>query len=309
MNTTSVKTVLLTGGTGFLGSQLASELLHNNYQVIILKRSFSNTQRIQSILPQVSLYDIDKIQLEQPFQDFPKIDAVIHTATCHGLNQEHLSEVLSANTWFPLRLLEIAADYQTSYFINTDTFYNKANYSSQHRNGYTLSKKQFFSWGKLASQAEKIKFINLRIEHLFGAGDSEKKFVTFLFRSLIQNKPHLPLTQGEQKRDFIHVKDAISAYLTILQNSDKLDQWYHEYDVGRGEAVTLRSLIETIHQLSHSQTVLEFGAIPYRQGDIMYSQGDITALKQLGWQPQPDLATRIQETIIAEKQFLSVSKQ
>ncbi|WP_443029209.1 NAD-dependent epimerase/dehydratase family protein [Spirulina sp. CS-785/01] len=48
-------TILLTGGTGFLGSHLAQKLLQNNYKVIILKRSFSNLKRIEPIVSQLTL--------------------------------------------------------------------------------------------------------------------------------------------------------------------------------------------------------------------------------------------------------------
>ena len=53
-------TVLITGATGFLGSHLVKALLKDNYRVVILKRSFSNIKRIENVLSQCCVYDIDQ---------------------------------------------------------------------------------------------------------------------------------------------------------------------------------------------------------------------------------------------------------
>ncbi|MEI2418850.1 NAD-dependent epimerase/dehydratase family protein [Arthrospira platensis SPKY2] len=70
------QTVLVTGATGFIGSHLVKRLVTDNYQVVILKRSFSDTKRINDVLPNLVCYDIDLCGIEQPFRDFSKIDAV-----------------------------------------------------------------------------------------------------------------------------------------------------------------------------------------------------------------------------------------
>lgn len=75
--------ILLTGATGFLGSYILERLIKSDYDVVILKRSFSDTWRINHLLDQVISYDIDKVSIDQPFID-NKIRAVIHTVTNYG---------------------------------------------------------------------------------------------------------------------------------------------------------------------------------------------------------------------------------
>ena len=72
--------VLLSGATGFLGSHLLHALLKVEHNVIIVKRSFSDTWRIKRHINDISCYDLDKVSLKDPFQLHGKIDAVIHQA-------------------------------------------------------------------------------------------------------------------------------------------------------------------------------------------------------------------------------------
>ena len=72
--------ILLTGATGFLGSYLLRLFVKSGYEVIALKRTTSNTYRIDSYLKKVTLYDIDKVNLEDIFKNH-KIDIVINTVT------------------------------------------------------------------------------------------------------------------------------------------------------------------------------------------------------------------------------------
>ena len=141
-------------------------------------------------------------------------------------------------------------------FINTDTTL------SESLNSYALSEKHFLDWGKQFSQHRKIKFINLKLEHFFGEGDDSSKFVTHVIRSCLQNVKQIDLTMGEQQRDFVHIDDVVSVFDFFLKKFSDLPCNYHEFAVGSGTTISVRELVELIHQLTASNTILYFGPVP-----------------------------------------------
>lgn len=287
--------VLVTGATGFLGSHVVKALLNQGHDIVILKRSFSDIWRIANVLPYLSAYDVDNCELELPFCEHGKIDAVIHTATCYGRKGERVSEVMEANTAFPLRLLETAT------FFNTTTFFNTATILYKYLNSYSLSKRQFAEWGRQFAEDQKITFVNIKLEHMYGPGDDDSKFVTFVIKSCMENMAELKLTPGEQKRDFIYIDDVISAYSLLLKKSAMQKEFFQEYDLGTGKAVSVRELVETVHSLTNSTAKLNFGALPYREHEIMESRADIGPLNALGWSSKVSLIDGLISTIKGEK--------
>lgn len=283
--------VLVTGATGFLGSHLTKALLKEKNEVIVLKRSFSNTQRIDEVLGQVTTYNIDQCALELPFKEQGHIDAIIHTATCYGRKNESIVKVHDTNTNFPLKLLETAAQFNTKTFFNTDTILEK------DVNTYALSKKQFVEWGKTFADARKIQFINLKLEHIYGPDDDESKFVTYIINSCLNNVPELNLTKGEQQRDFIYIDDVVSAYMILLKQYHEEKADFGEYEIGSGETISIKDFVLMVHKLTRSKTKLNFGAVPYRENEMMETKANTRLLNKLCWDSKYTVQSGIRKVV------------
>ncbi|MGG2397475.1 NAD-dependent epimerase/dehydratase family protein [Pseudomonas sp. SH1-B] len=270
--------VLLTGATGFLGSHLLEALLKQGYAVSILKRSTSNTWRIDHLLGQVSAFNVDQVSIEDAFKT-EKIDSVIHTACSYGRDGQSVYEIVEANLMLGLRVLDAAVHFNANVFLNTDSLLPR------HLNTYSLSKKHFSEW--LQQRSNEIKVINLRLEHMYGPKDDGKKFVPWLIGQLRKNVARIPLTTGNQLRDFIYIDDVVSAYLLTLSVAETLPG-YSEFDVGTGTLTCVRDFVESIygiykHQDPESHTQLGFGDIPMRDGEMLSIELDVQPLMQLGW--------------------------
>jgi len=253
--------------------------------------------RIESILPKLTLHDVDEADVSKLFTQHGKIDAVIHTATCYGRNGESTSQVLEANLMFPLKLMDAAAASDVGLFMNTDTVLDK------YLNPYALSKGQFAEWGRYFSGQKKIRFLNLRLEHFYGPGDDQSKFTTHVIKSCLANVPELKLTLGEQQRDFIYIDDVVAAYSLLLDKRESFNEEFMEFEVGSGAAITIKKLVEMIHRLSASTTHLNFGAHPYRAGEAMFSQANLGALRALGWSCHCDIETGLKQVIDQERKY------
>ncbi len=292
------KRILLTGVSGFLGSHLAKALLADGHEVVALKRKKSSLSRIESIVPDIVFFDIEGLDFDQLFRDCGKINTIIHTATCYGRNNESVSDIFAANTEFPLRLLDAGNRVGVEMFLNTDTILD------EYLNLYALSKNQLVQWGKFFSMHEKIRFWNIRLEHFYGPNDDPTKFSAYVINSCLGNAPELRLTKGEQKRDFIYIDDVVSAYIVLLGKMDSFNSAFVEFDVGSGRSVSIREFVETVHRITASKTHLDFGALPYREGEVMNSEADITELAALGWQCQYDIEAGLIKVIEKERSKL-----
>ena len=96
--------VVITGGTGFFGSYLIKGLLNYKHQVILLKRSTSNLQRINEYISKIDMFDVDIHSLDVLYDRHPKIDVCVHTATNYGSNS-NANDVFQTNVAFPFGLL------------------------------------------------------------------------------------------------------------------------------------------------------------------------------------------------------------
>ena len=133
---------------------------------------------------------------------------------------------------------------------------------------------------------------------MYGPKDDSSKFVQFVIESLLRNEEKIKLTKGEQKRDFIFIKDVVEAYLKLLEVHDSLEDGFNEFEVGTGESITIKELVVKIKILTgNTKTKLIFGALPYRENEIMESKADITKLRGIGWSPKVSLEDGLKDTI------------
>lgn len=282
--------VLLTGATGFVGSHLLRGLLKDGHEVCVVKRSYSDTWRIQELLKECRIYDLDKVSIGQIYQECP-VDCVIHCATRYVRDNREYQKNIESNLLFPLGLLGEAGIQGVRYFINTATFFEKQLTVGTGRNlysySYVLSKAQFAQWGRMFASEYGMVFVNMQLEHVYGELDNSGKFIPYILGQLKKNVPYLALSEGIQQRDFIHVSDVVDAYRIVLSNLDRGDgDGYKAYEVGIGQARSLREFVELVHGATNSTTKLGWGEVPMAEGELMYSRADNSGLRKLGWKPK-----------------------
>ena len=137
-----------------------------------------------------------------------------------------------------------------------------------------------------------------RIFFPYGPGEHPDRLVPSVVRSLLTGGK-ASVTEGLQERDFLHVRDAASAFVALL-----LSEVEGAVNVGTGEAVRVRDLVETIARELHGEERVLYGVLPMRENDPPLLVADARRLREeAGWTPRYDLASGVKDTIAYWKGF------
>lgn len=292
-----METILITGATGFLGSKITKELLLDGKKVVILIRPQSSLKKLEEIInhPNLKKILVQENNLAECFAN-NSINAIIHTATSYGRNDESWSEVAEANLILPLQLLSMGEKSGVKCFINADTFFNESIKFEKNEGYYVQTKKSFLTIAEHASSSIKIKFVNLRIEQMYGPNDGEKKFIPSIIKQLFSNTEKIQMTAGEQKRDFVFVNDVVKAFLCAIKNHTVLSQ-FEEFGIGTGTSTSIKEVVVYLKEITGSKSNLGFGELQYRENEIMNSNADTSKNVKIKWQAETDWKDGLQKTV------------
>lgn len=259
----------MAGASGYLGLHLCRELAKSMEIVALVRRPV--TVPGASVVEVASdVGDIDAL-LENHKPDF-----VINTVTNYGRGASTAYDVMLANSVFAIGLWMAAHRTGVGCFMNFGTAL------PAHTNVYAASKQSFVDIVRNYQRSE-CKFVEFSLEHFYGEFDSVEKFTGMLFDGLVKNKPIL-LTEGTQSRDFIYVSDIVTAVSVVMARVCELES-FQEYGLGSGSLISVREFVIKAKKIFSSRSDLKFGAIAARSGEFDGHAADISALKELGWEP------------------------
>ena len=219
-----MKNILLTGSTGFIGSELLKYLSNYNKVYITVRKKYkinSNNKNINKIYfnsHKNLSYKIKKL----------KIDTVVHCATHYVKNHnfEDIKKLSESNILFGNIILENLKIMRVKKFVNFSTVWE--NYDGKKDNCYNLYSAYKAGFGKIISfykkENKKVKFLNLVISDTFGLRDKRKKLVNLLKTNYKRNL----VTKVISKNLYINllnVKDIINAIKLILKKNYKSDTY------------------------------------------------------------------------------------
>ena len=280
--------ILLTGSTGYLGSNLLASFIGQGFEIVALKRKQSDTTRWEAIKPNFHVENIDEGSIDALFKKYP-IKKVIHTATSYGRKEESLSQILEANILVPLRLIESGKKH------GLETFYNTSTSLPSNINTYAKSKYQFQEW--VSQFKETLKIIHVVPEYFYGPNDDKIKFVTMLINKMRADHGTIDLSPCTQKRDFFYIDDLVKGFASLIENESKIET-NSSYSIGSGKSISLKELVLTIaDMMDFDQSRLKFGALPLRENEIQESHANLTKWKNFGWYPQVSLEEGLKLTI------------
>ncbi|KKU85351.1 MAG: NAD-dependent epimerase/dehydratase [Parcubacteria group bacterium GW2011_GWA2_47_8b] len=303
---------LVTGGAGFIGSNLVKHLCDGGHEVVVID-DLSSSGRSE-IDPRAKLVvgDVGDRELVEKLLD--KKDVVFHLAALGiiSISLEKPEEAFRNNLMNGVRLLEAMRKkgvnkivYSSSSSIYGEPKRNpvQEDDSKEPINPYGASKYTFEAALSAYAHSFGIGAIALRYFNVYGPGD-EQKPVTRAVPSWIQ----WALTGdtvwihwgGQQVKDYIYVDDVCRA--NIVAANSKL-KGFHAYNVGGGVGRKMLDIAMTIKKIiGKDLKIVDKGARP---GDPDTLVADISKItKELGWKPEVDLETGLKKTIEYYKERL-----
>ena len=303
--------ILVTGGTGFIGSHLVERLLMQNYNVILLKRSFSDTWRIEHLFDKFSdqllIIDIDLINLEEIFSKY-SIEGVFHLATYYNKNPtfEEIVPMGESNIIFPLEVLNLAVKYNIGYFINTGTFMEYTLGEEQLISSYDLNPKIFYASTKISFE-DIVKYFEsnydihaatLKIYSPYGDKDDVNKIIPYLINNLLDNQ-EVSINNPNNRLNLVYVDDIVSAFIKLKDNILKFDK-YESFDVARDVSYSLNDIYKFIETFIKKDEIVNInGLTTHNMPDVKYNE-------KISWIPKLSIEDGLKKTIEYYKQCKGV---
>lgn len=296
--------IAVTGGAGFIGSNLCQKLSEEHEVVVVDNLSSGKRENLTGL--GVTLFEGSITDLELLKKAFSGVDCVFHEAAIVSV-QRSVDDPLptnDVNIGGTLKVLTAARDCGAKklVFASSSAIYG-FNPSSPKReemipepaSPYAVSKIAGEYYCRIFSELYGLKTVSLRYFNVYGPRQdpsSEYSAVIPKFASrLLQNKPPVIYGDGLQTRDFVFVKDVVQANLSAMK---KDAQGVFNVACGRGTS------INEIAKSTVSITGASVSPIyePPREGDIKDSLADISrAKKELGLKPEYDLDRGLRETV------------
>lgn len=295
--------VLITGGSGFIGSHLA-EHFQGKAEVRVLDNLRSGHRKNLEGL-KVEFIEGDICDRETVKKAMVGVDYVFHLAAMISVPESMFKPIECAeiNVKGLLIVLEEAAAagvkklcFSTSAAIYGDNpeMPKRENMFPEPKSPYAITKLDGEYYCGMFTATGKLQTACLRYFNVFGPRQDPKSAyaaaVPIFISKAVANEPITVYGDGEQTRDFIYVKDIVAANVFMATHEHT-----GVFNVAYGGRITINKLLDTIKKITKSHSEVKY--LPERAGDVKHSMAAVDKLNATGFKPQNDFASGLADTI------------
>ncbi|MEI7661402.1 MAG: SDR family oxidoreductase [Bacteroidota bacterium] len=308
------KNVLVTGGAGFIGSNLVKHLVRDGNSVTVLDNFMSGYRSNLEPFPSVRIIEGDVRDEKAVELAMKGIETVFHLAASVGNKRSIDHPIIDAeiNILGTIRILEaarkegvrkIVVSSSAGIFGELKTIPIREDHPIEPDSPYGCTKlceeKLCLVYAKLYD----IEAVALRYFNVYGPNQRFDAYGNvipiFVFR-MLQDEPLLIYGDGEQTRDFVHVDDVVQANIKAADSIGVSGA----FNIASGKRVTINRLVEIITRHNQNPVQIEYG--PERPGDVRHSLSDLTlAHQRINYVPSVDLEKGIEEYLAWAQNLLS----
>jgi len=296
------RTVLVTGGAGFIGRKLVGALVEDNEVRVLDDGSTGEPGE----LPESVEYVEGDVRDEKAVgAAMDGVDVVFHEAAVVSVAEsvEEPARTNDVNLSGTVAVLEAARRRDARVvFASSAAVYGRPSSvpvaetdPTDPLSPYGLQKLAADRYVRMYADLYDLETVALRYFNVYGRGQRGGDYagvITAFLNRIRDGAPPVVHGDGSQTRDFVHVSDIVQANLFAATT----DATGEAYNVGTGTSVTIRELAERLVSLSGADLPVEFG--PERTGDIQDSEADVSkARERLGYDPQVSLDEGLAELV------------
>jgi nucleoside-diphosphate-sugar epimerase len=302
------ESVLVTGGTGFIGSHLVRRLVDEDAEVHVLTKTVSSVfpARLVSVRDRVSIHGgnlTDRSAMDLVVERVrPSVVFHLGAYTHVGKSWERVDECIQSNVQGTVNLLQAldGSGYRRCVSIGTSEIYGDVDVPFRENSfvrpisPYSVSKYAAELYCQAFHQGRGWPIVMVRPFNAYGPMQTPDRIVPeVILRAL--RRDSLKMTQGRQTREFNYVEDLVEGFVLLATTPDIEGELFN---LGSGEEVSMREIASMILRLMGDPIQAEFGALPERPTEIprMYSDS-AKARARLGWKPAWSLEAGLQATI------------
>ena len=293
---------LVTGGAGFIGSHIVEQLISLGHEVVVVDNEYSDNENFYW---RKDTYNVNIDIADKALKNaFTNVDYVFHLAAEAriGPSIENPVNAVNINTLGTCNVLQCAREAgvkkvmysstSSGYGLNTSP--NIETQSDDCLNPYSVSKVAGEKICKMYTDLYKLKTVIFRYFNVFGERAPKKgqyaPVIGIFLRQLAAGEKLTIVGDGEQRRDFVYVKDVANAnIMAALSNADD-DAYGQVYNVGSGKNYSVNDIASFIS----NDTI----NIPPRVGEARNSLANIDKIyKTFAWKPQTDVESWIREQL------------
>jgi UDP-glucose 4-epimerase len=298
--------VVVTGGAGFIGSNLAAELLKSFKVTIIDDLSTGRLENLEDILDRVEFTRGSVTDLDLLREAFVGAEAIFHQGAVPSVQRSVDNPLATnhANLDGTLNVLVAARDCgarkviyasSSSVYGDTPTLPKREDMTPNPQSPYAVSKLAGEYYAQVFSELYGLETVSLRYFNVFGPrqdpGSDYAAVIPRFISRILQEKPPVIFGDGEQTRDFTFVKDVVAANILAMEGDVQ-----GVFNIACGQRISLNELADRIMAISGMSLRPVYDAP--RPGDIRDSLADISAArKRLGYRPEYDLQRGLEETV------------
>jgi len=303
------KQLLITGGTGFIGSSLAMHATKNGYCVTSLSRSAPSKDEMIDDVKYIHVDVSDYAQLsEQLSQNCFEYVVNLSGDIDHSPFEKGGKKVYDVHAGGVENLVALLNRDTLKKFVQIGSSDEYGNHPAPQHERLEESPISPYSAGKVASTkllqklhaTENFPVVILRLFLVYGPRQSNKRFLPQIIKGCLENK-HFPASEGSQLRDFCFINDVVAGILLALESTDVDGE---VFNLASGDPISIHDMIEKVQQYIGLGTP-NYGEVPFRKGENQALVADITKAKELlNWSPTTSTDDGIRKTVNAYRSSL-----